>query len=771
MLAMGIIQPSTSPWNSPIVVVPKKDGTVRFCIDFRALNKITQRDPYGMPAVDELRDRITGATVFSNIDLTKCYWQFAMDPRDVEKTAFTAGRGHWEFLKMPFGLRNAPATCQRGIDACFRGLPFVIAYMDDILIFSKSPEEHIKHLRQVLERLRHYNLRANRAKSHFAIRSVRFLGHLVSHQGVELHPENLEAIQAMKPPRTKKELERFVGLGNYFAKFIPHFATIAEPLFTLKRRHARNFIWLQNHQQAFDKVKEALVKAPTLLTPIPGMPYYLATDASDVAIGASLEQEVDGVRRPVAFASRLLTDTELKRPVIDREALAILWACEKFSSYLLGATFWIESDHEPLKWLYETAAVKGRLSHWQLRLAAYDGLLGVKYVKGAKNVVADCLSRPSEPSMWHDLQSTSATKDTIQPELTNGIYSVDRVFYLPYELRAAAMYDAHGGKTGLHFGARRTAALIQRSARWPGMLRDVEKFVAACQVCQQARHQQEPRQPLREIPNPQQASHTGCMDIAGPLPKTPAGNRYLLVLVDVSSRHLFAFPMATAAAPSITDALLRHFQTAGYPAILVADNGRAFRSNRLRAFCRRHRIQLHHTTPYRPTANGIVERAVRTLKDQLRAFAVQFPHDVQNWDNQVPQILAAYNSTAHTSTGRAPEDLWNADAATVQAAAATAATRRCRQIRRPERPRAAPPLPVNTMVYRRLMYTRTSDPGAALRPRWAGPYRILSVRPPSTYLLVDPGRPHRQFTVHRDLIRPAKANSPNPGESAAPTRQ
>jgi transposase InsO family protein len=766
MLAMNIIRPSTSPWNSPIVVVPKKDGTIRLCIDFRALNKVTQRDPYGMPAVDELRDRIAGASVFSNIDLTKCYWQFAMDPNDIEKTAFTAGRGHWEFLKMPFGLRNAPATCQRGIDACFRGMPFVIAYMDDILIFSRSAEEHIKHVRQVLCRLREFHLRANRAKSHFAIKSVKFLGHLVSQHGVQLHPDNLQAIQNMQPPKTKKELERFLGLGNYFAKFIPHFATIAEPLFTLKRRHARNFIWLERHQEAFNQVKDALMKAPTLLTPIPGLPYFLATDASDVAIGASLEQEADGARRPVAFASRLLTETELKRPVIDREALAILWACDKFEPYLLGATFRIESDHEPLKWLYETPTVKGRLSHWQLRLGAYDGLLGVSYVKGAKNVVADCLSRPSMPSIWLDAQTTSAAREDATPDVSDGIASIDGTFYLPTELRPAALRDAHGGPTGLHFGARRTAALIQRSATWPGLLRDVEAFVAKCEVCQQARHQQQPRQPLQAIPDPRVPGHTRSMDIAGPLPKTDVGNRYLLILVDVSSRYLFAFPMATAASPAIRTALLEHFHTAGYPAILVADNGRAFRSRELHAFCRRHRITLHHTTPYRPTANGIAERAVRTIKDQLRAFAVQFPDQVTNWDKHLPRLLAAYNSTAHRNTGMAPAQLWNADNHTVQAAAATSATRRQRARQATSQRRQAPPLPVDSLVYRRLMFTRVNDPGAALRPRWEGPYIVAAVRPPTTYHLVDPRRPHRRVTVHRDLLRPAKADSPNIGGHA-----
>jgi transposase InsO family protein len=384
-------------------------------------------------------------------------------------------------------------------------------------------------------------------------------------------------------------------------------------------------------------------------------------------------------------------------------------------------------------------------------------------------VVADCLSRPSEPSLWHDLQSTSAKQDTPEPVITDGVHSIDNMFYLPRELRLAAMQDAHGGSAGLHFGARRTQALIQRSAKWPNMQRDIEAFVANCNICQQARHQQQPRQPLREIPDPRRPNHTGCMDIAGPFPTTSTGNRYLLVLVDVSSRHLFAFPMMTAAAPSITAALLRHFQSAGYPAILVADNGRAFRSRRLKAFCRRHRIALHHTTPYRPTANGIVERAVRTLKDQLRAFATQFPNEVRNWDHQVPCILAAYNATPHRNTGVAPQELWHADSATIQAAAAVSAQRRRRDRRRGTQPSTpASPIPVGALVYRRLMFTRTMDPGAALRPRWDGPYCVQSVRPPSTYILVDPGRPHRQVTVHRDLIRPAKANSPNPGGSAAP---
>jgi transposase InsO family protein len=776
MLAMGIIRPSTSPWNSPIVVVPKKDGALRFCIDFRGLNKVTQRDPYGMPSVDELRDRITGAKYFSNIDLTKCYWQFAVDPKDIPKTAFTAGRGHWEFAKMPFGLRNAPATCQRGIDACFRGLPFVIAYMDDILIFSRTKEEHPHHVKQVLQRIRQYNLRINRAKSHFGVQAVKFLGHQVSEHGVQLHPENLKAIEEMQPPRTKKELERFLGLGNYFAKFLPNFARIAEPLFTLKRKHARNFAWLPQHQAAFAEIKDKLIKAPTLLTPVPGMPYFLAADASDVAIGASLEQAVGEQRRPVAFVSRLLDPTERKRSAIDREALAILWACDKFEPYLLGAQFYIESDHEPLKWLYETPRVKGRLSHWQLRLAAYDGLLGVNYVKGSNNVVADCLSRPAitdpaEPrpaSHWHQQQIEDARTEQVSPTHIQGICTIDGRFYLPVALRQAAIKDAHGGDRGLHFGVRRTAALIRQTADWPGLLQDVVNHVNGCKVCQAARYQQQPRQPLQPVQDPHKPNHTQCMDIAGPFPRSAAGNRFLLIIVDVTSRFLYAYPLVTAASSPITQSLLHHFHKAGYPALLVADNARAFQSREIKQFCRRHRIQLRHTTPYRPTANGLAERAVRTIKEQLRAFATQFPQQAHNWDRHVPRILAAYNTTPHRNTGFAPQELISASPAVLQQATAQSAARRQtdRQARIPCRP--APPILPGTQVFRRLFHTRTRDPGAALRPRWDGPFVVVHHKPPTTYTIVDPGQPTRRMTVHRDLLRPTKNDSPNMGGHAVP---
>ncbi|MCO5763134.1 MAG: reverse transcriptase domain-containing protein [Chromatiaceae bacterium] len=768
MLQMGVIQPSLSPWNSPVVVVKKPDNTLRFCVDFRAINKITLRDPYGMPTIDELRDQISGATYFTNLDLTKCYWQFAVNPGDVPKTAFTAGRGHWEFLKMPFGLQNAPATCQRAMDQCLRGLRFAVVYLDDILIFSRSYEDHLEHIRAVFQRLRAANLRVNRKKSHFAARSVKFLGHLVSAQGVQVTPDKVDAIQHIPAPATKKQLERFLGLANHYAKFLPGFAHTAEPLFALKRKHARNFKWEAAHQTAFDALKKALSEAPVLLTPIPGFPYYVTTDASDVAIGAALEQVVDGQRRPVAFASRLLSERERKRPIIDREALAILWACEKFRPYLFGATFWVESDHEPLKWLYETPRVKGRLAHWQLQLAEYDGLLGVKYVRGSANGAADCLSRvtsgPSPPpdSDWLEAQECSAVDEGVTRRSPDGSLLCRGTQFLPKPLRQAAIAAAHGGPDGLHFGARRTAALIRRSADWPGLLGDVANFVRSCEVCQSTRHQAQPRQPLQAFHDPGIPGHTRCADVAGPFPQSFHGKRFLLVVVDVTSRHLFAYPMVRASSPELEAALRIHLAAAGHPSILVADNARAFTSHRFRRFCRRFQIALHHPTAYRPQSNGIVERAVRTIKEQLRAFSSQFPSQVRNWDAQVPRIVAAYNATPHAATGLAPVQAM-ADQALAASRLSRSAAHRAAQRARRLPSTSAPPLPVGALVYRRLRFGRVSDPAAALRPRWEGPFRVTKVRLPSTYYIADAKRATRTFVTHRDSLRPHSSPAPTTG--------
>jgi Integrase core domain. len=258
------------------------------------------------------------------------------------------------------------------------------------------------------------------------------------------------------------------------------------------------------------------------------------------------------------------------------------------------------------------------------------------------------------------------------------------------------------------------------------------------------------------------------MDVAGPFPKSTAGNRFLLVIVDVTSRLLCAYPIKAASSAPIIQSLLKHFQKAGFPALLVADNARAFTSRQIKQFCRRHRIQLRSTTPYRPTANGLAERAVRTIKEQLRAFATQFPQHVSNWDNHVPRILAAYNSTPHRNTGIAPQVLHKASPDVVQHASARSAERRKMDRQAIHIRQSAPPLRPGTQVFRRRFHARIRDPGAALRPRWDGPFVVASYMPPTTYTIVDPDRPTRRITIHRDLLRPTKDDSPNMGGHVAP---
>jgi transposase InsO family protein len=771
MLRLGVIKPTRSPWNSPVVIVKKKCGAIRFCVDFRKLNEVTVKDPYGMPTIDELRDRVEQARFYSNVDLTKAYWNVAMAPEDSAKTAFTAGRGHFQFVRMPFGLKNAPATFQRAIDTILRGLPNTVAYLDDILVFSADAASHQRHLRALFERLQQAGLKINKAKSSFGRSQVKFLGHDVSAAGVALSPENLTAVAQMRAPTTKKELERFLGLANYFSKFVHNLADVAAPLFQLKRRHARNFAWLPAHETSFQALKTALTQAPVLLTPLPGKPFYVLTDASDVALGASLEQDVAHGRRPVAFASRLLTPVERRRPVIDREALAILWACEKFRPYLLGSQFYIDTDHEPLKWLYRSPQVKGRLAHWQLRLAEYDGLQDVRYIPGAQNVIADLLSRPpggdlpvqpNDPGLWEELQRQDPTCTAAMPSV-NGIVRCEGQLFLPIPLRPQALASAHGGPEGLHFGPAKTAALLRRTVDWPGLNTDVDDFIRACHHCAVARAARQPRQPLRLHPDPGIPNNTWAGDFFGPLPRSARGHRYVFLAVDVTSRFLAAVPLPHTTSAHAIAALTSMFHEHGVPHVLLVDNGRMFTSRPFSRFCKRHGVRLTHSTPYRPTGNAFAERAVRTIKEQLRSWASQFPGRISDWDLQLFRIVQAYNHLPHSATRLPPATVRAMDPTAPSFADVVRTSAATRASKLPvSTSRSAEPLAPGTWVLRSRGFRSASDPRAALQPVWDGPFRILRARGP-IYQLADVARPHRRCTLHRDLIRPYNAVLPSGG--------
>jgi RNase H-like domain found in reverse transcriptase/Reverse transcriptase (RNA-dependent DNA polymerase)/Integrase zinc binding domain len=397
MLETGVIQPSTSPFCSPLWVVPKPpdaEGNPRYrvVVDYRELNKRTKTEKYPLPRLEEMLDRMAGATVFSTLDLKAGYHQIRMCERDKEKTAFQFGRGKFEFVRMPFGLKNAPSTFQRLMDEFLLGLDeqVVQAYMDDIIVFSRTRKEHQTHLKQVLERLREFKLRISGEKSSFFKSEVKFMGHIVSKEGVRPNKEKVAAIKDIPIPKNQKDIRAFLGVVNYYRRFLGNMAGHVEPLNRLLKKNIK-FEISPEVEASIAWCKEKLSTAPILQFPDFRREFVVTTDASQVAIGAVLSQEGELGDRPVAFASRRLSPAETRYSTIERELLGVVWAVQYFRPYLLGRKFRIRTDHKPLVWVDKLKETSARISRWKETLAAYD--FEITHTKGVDNVVADCLSR------------------------------------------------------------------------------------------------------------------------------------------------------------------------------------------------------------------------------------------------------------------------------------------------------------------------------------------------------------------------------------------
>ncbi len=398
MLKDGIISPTKdSPWGFPIVLTPKKDGKLRFCIDYRKLNAITRTSSYPIPLIQELLDCFNGAKYFSSLDLASGYWQIRMHPDSKEKTTFNSKMGSYYFNVMPFGLVKAPATFQSLIDRIYRDIQykFMNGYFDDLSIYSKTFKEHLLHLREVFDRLRKNKLQAKITKCKFVQRETVFLGHLVSAEGIKPDPDKIKAVREWRIPRSKKDIRSFVGLCSYYRKFIPHFATIAEPLHRLQSiKETVVFEWKEEQQRAFKSLQKALTTAPILIAPDWQREFILQTDASDYGLGAVLCQEINGDERVIAYASKSLNKAQKNYMTSDKECLAIIYGVKNFRTYLIGRKFTLYTDHAALQFLQTMKLnrdLSGRLSRYQMFLQEF--VFDIKYKKGTSNDNADALSR------------------------------------------------------------------------------------------------------------------------------------------------------------------------------------------------------------------------------------------------------------------------------------------------------------------------------------------------------------------------------------------
>ena len=388
----GVIEPSTSEWASPVVLVKKKDGSMRFCVDYRRLNSVARYDAYPMPRVDELIDKLGSAKYITTLDLARGYWQVPMAEDSREMTAFSTPFGLYQFRVMPFGLSGAPATFQRLMDQVVRGLEeFSAAYIDDLVIHSRTWEEHLRHIQAVLQRLQEAGLTAKPPKCQFGMQQCVYLGHVVGNGGVRPEKSKLLAVESFPVPKTKKEVRTFLGLTGYYRRFIENYASVAAPLTDLTKTAPTRVVWTSGCEEAFGALRQALCQTPVLRSPDFNKPFVLQTDASERGVGAVLSQSIDGEEHPVAFFSRKLLPREEKYSTVEKECLAIKLACQSFRVYLLGGHFTVQTDHRALEWLDRLKENNSRLTRWSLALQAFD--FDVVYRAGSANGNADALSR------------------------------------------------------------------------------------------------------------------------------------------------------------------------------------------------------------------------------------------------------------------------------------------------------------------------------------------------------------------------------------------
>lgn len=697
MLHQGVIEVSKSPFASPVVLAKKRNGEWRFCVDFRSLNNMTIKDAYPLPRMDDTLQTLHGNSFFSTLDLLSGFWQIPLSVRDRYKTAFVTRGGLYQFRVMPFGLTNAPATFQRLMDRVLLGLNWkaCVVYLDDIIVFGKSLEEHNENLSLVLEQIERANLKLKPNKCQFAAEQVTYLGHKINKSGVGTDESKVEAINRIAIPSDRVKLRRFLGACSFYRRFVKNFSHIAQPLYKLTSSKV-DFVWTNTHQSAFDELKRALTNTPMLVSPDFSRPFRVYCDASKLgnAMGAVLEQD-HGV---IAFASRHFSTAEEKYTINEKEALAILWSSRHFKPYIYGQRVTFFTDHKPLADLKSNRAPEEPLGRLMIKLQGlnYD----IKYVRGSENTVADLLSRDVEPFTNNELDSVSSVSTnsiSVDPvdwgalqradqQLANVIESVSssnksmiansplyhswsrlkfdgRVLkfcnriVVPTVSRMSLMSKVHNFHG--HEQASKLFDRLKTNYYWPKMGDDIKSFVGACDVCQRTKSRVMDETDLGHIVDVDDLKPLSfwSVDLQGPYHSTRHGKRYIIVAIDYFTKWVEAACLRDATAVStakflVENIILRH----GVPEnmSILADQGSNFESKLIKELCQLYGIKKFRSSPYHPIGNGAVERENRSIKEALRSYTVTSQSD---WDQFVPQIVHTRNTTTHRSTGFSPHEM------------------------------------------------------------------------------------------------------------------
>lgn len=789
--SLGIVRRSKSAWASPLHVVPKSDGTWRPCGDYRRLNQLTRPDRYPLPLLLDFSKYLSNCAIFSKIDLVKSYHQIAVRAEDVCKTAVSTPFGSFEYLRMPFGLRNAAQTFQRVVDVVTRGLDGIFAYVDDILVASANAADHEKHLRALFQRLSEYNLTINREKSQLGVASLSFLGHFIDEQGLRPLQERVEAIAAIRVPRTVKEVQSFVGSVIFYHRFLPRIAATLRPLHRLtagKKRSSAPVEWTAVEQDAFEAAKRALKDATLLAHFDPVAETRLVTDASDAALGGVLEQRQPAGWRPVAFYSRALRPAETNYSTYDRELLAVCETIKKFRHFVDGRPFYVATDHRPLVSAITkvTDPVSGRQQRQLSYIAEFTS--DIRYLKGEDNVVADMLSRATVGAVVMGLDlaevaraqagdqdtarlrasSTIETEAAVLPDgqlLWQVVRGSDRPVIIPPAFRRSVIETAHNLA---HPGVRATQILVRRTTFWPRQRSDVAAFVRSCDRCQRSKVQRHIKAPLQRFePADARFSHVH-VDLVGPLVESD-GFKYMLTMIDRFSRWMEAVPLKSSQAVEVAAAFCAGWVSRfGAPNHITSDRGTEFTNTLWTGMAEGFGAVLHRTTAHHPQANGMVERLHRRIKESLRARL----DGNSRWTEQLPWVLLGLRTAAVAGVEVSPAELVYGVPLALPALAVPRKTegepsRQFLEDRRghvpglPLPPRwhgiQEPFVPTALATAKHVFVRRPHPLGAGLAPQYDGPFPV-NERGEKTFRIQ---LPNGEQTISVDRLKPAAAFSNN----------
>jgi len=705
MLQAGIIEHSASAWSSPITLQPKKDGSLRFCVDYRKLNKVTVKDSYPLPLIQDIFDQLTGSTVFSTLDLKSGYWQIPIHEEDRDKVAFSIpGGGLYNFTTLPFGLCNSCGVFMRIMNYVFGPLigKCVHVYVDDILVYSKSIPEHIEHLRQVFDRLRWAGLKLAPKKCCFAQAEVKLLGYYVGKDGIRTDPDKVAAIVNLPTPKTVRDIRSFLGMAGYYRRCIPDYARVVEPLVKLTRK-GEPFEFGEEQKASFEALKQLLTSSEVMAYPDTSKPYKLYTDACDYAIGAILVQDdQDGVEKVIEYVSHQLSGPQLRWATIEKEAYAVIYALNKLKAYLWGAEFTIYTDHKPLTSLFVSEMKNSKIQRWAVQIADFN--TQIKYRKGKNNIRADMLSRirPAQSEVctfdadeeWispeafpdkqaderlpilqdgldleeikeqqrleyqHLIADANSNTDSEYELLEGLLYSVKQPtptsaiyprLILPSGYQEEVIQRAH--KEVGHMASHKTLDRVREAYVWPGMRKTVTDVVQRCPICRVHVNRQE-QTPMGEMPLATYPCQIIGMDLIGPFIESANGNKYVLTIVDHCTGWAEAYPIERKTNLCVWTMFSNHFLPAhGIPEVVITDQGQEFNALEFRNYLRDLGIDHRRTTPRHPQTNGRTERFNRTLKEMLARLV---NNNSLEWEDRLADALVAYRNSVSSVTGHTP---------------------------------------------------------------------------------------------------------------------